>query len=322
MYSKLIQALSIIVIVYRKLIINNYFLRALLSKPQIFSVEINVSCNLRCPECALGGDYITRTRGSLSLDQFKLIADKIRNYAKVMNIMIWGEPLLHDDLIEMISYASKFCRTVISTNGMLVNQEIAEKLITSGLHDLIVSIDGTSQEAYQKYRVGGNLSKALNALLMLNQSNVNHGRKVNIIPQFIVFKHNQHEMNQFRKICSDIGLKPSFKAPYIRSNSIFSNSDDTSFTRKAYSTILDLRTAMRSCNDPWKVFTILFDGTVVACCYDYNGETRFGNIFTQDVSEIWGSPNYVAFRKQILSGDAPDICVRNCLEYCLIPRSK
>lgn len=317
MHFKLLDIIDRMLFPLRYITVNNMFLSRLFCKPSIFSVEINVSCNLRCPECALGGNLIKRKRESLTFDQFKCIADKVRPYAKLMNIMIWGEPLLNKEIIAMIGYASKFSRTVISTNGILVNNDIAEKLINSGLKDLIVSIDGATQEVYEKYRVGGDLTKALNSLEILHNLNIKYGSKVNIVPQFIVFKHNQHEMDKFKEICLKIGLQPSFKAPYIHMESMFSNSDYAELTRKTFDDVSDLRNAMRRCQDPWKVFTVLLDGTVVACCYDYNGKTNFGNIFNQEVLDIWNSLKYLTFRKEVLSANAPDSCLSNCLQYCL-----
>jgi len=291
------------------------------SHPTIFSVEINVSCNLRCPECALGGNLIKRKKELLNFSDFKIIADKVKPFCKYMYIMIWGEPLLNKDIILMINYASKFTKTSISTNGMLVTDESAEKIIKSGLTDLIVSVDGASKEVYEKYRVGGDFKKAIHALEVLAYYNNKNGRMVNIIPQFIVFKHNQHEIEKFEIICNTLGLMPSFKSPYIHKGSIFENSDDPFFSRETFDNEIELREAMRKCKDSRQVFTILVDGSVVACCYDYNGILTFGNIFINNVIDIWNSNKYANFRKNVINGKAPGYCVNNCLEYSLCKKS-
>ncbi len=297
--------------------INSRHLNPFSSLPSIFAIEINVSCNLRCPECALGGNFISRKRGSLNFDQFRIIADKIRPFSKYLYIMLWGEPLLNNDIIAMIKYASKFTETCISTNAMLINSKNAEELICSGLGTLIVSIDGTTQEVYEKYRVGGDLNKVFDSLKLLNAINIKHGRKVTIIPQFVVFQHNEHQMEQFNQVCKSLHLKPSFKAPYIQDNSKFSNSDNPTFIRKRYKNITKLRKGMQKCQDARKVFTILLIGNVVACCYDYNGVTNFGNIFENEVIDIWNDRGYRQFRKDIISGETPEFCLKHCLEYRL-----
>ncbi|MGE3550307.1 MAG: methyltransferase domain-containing protein [Geobacter sp.] len=286
--------------------------------PKIFSLETSLACDLKCPECALGGGLINREKGFMTFDQFKLIADKIRSYCSYLYLHIWGEPLLNKDIVSMVQYASSFAKTNLSTNGISLTPDLAERVICSGVSELIVSIDGVTQEVYEKYRVGGNVEKALDSLAMLQQLNEKHGSKVHIIPQFIAFKHNQHEMETFRHLCSKLGLTASFKAPYIRKNdSCFSYSDNPRLQRPHFSDIASLKAAMKSCNNPRDVFTILLDGSVVACCHDYEAATCFGNIFEQEVPTIWNSPSYVKFRGDLIAGNAPDFCIENCMTYFL-----
>jgi MoaA/NifB/PqqE/SkfB family radical SAM enzyme/predicted SAM-dependent methyltransferase len=289
-----------------------------LLSPETFCLETTLTCNLKCPECALGGGMIGRSKGFMSFDTFKIVADKIRPFVKYFYLHIWGEPMLNKDIIPMIKYASTFTKTNISTNGIILDEYKAEELITSGVSEIIVSIDGVSQEVYEKYRVGGNVQQAWQSLYWLQQFNIKHGNKINISPQFIVFKHNQHEMLEFNKICSSIGLQPAFKSPYIRTKeSNLEHSELPQFIRPRFPDIMSLRKAMIACPNALNVFTILFDGSVVICCHDYSGLTTFGNIFDQDVIEIWDDPSYRKFRWQIISSNAPDFCINNCMTYFL-----
>jgi MoaA/NifB/PqqE/SkfB family radical SAM enzyme/predicted SAM-dependent methyltransferase/rhamnogalacturonyl hydrolase YesR len=286
--------------------------------PNIFAIETTLACDLRCPECAIGGNMIERPKALMTFDRYKIIADKIRPYARYVYLHIWGEPMLNTDIFRMISYTAQFAKTNISTNGMSLTREKAEALIRSGVSDIIVSIDGVSQEAYEQYRVGGNVQKAFDSLAFLNDLNVQYGNKVSISPQFVVFQHNQHEMEEFARICASLGLSPVFKAPYIRNNdSRFCYSDLPAFHRPHFADIPSLRNAMSACPNPREVFTILEDGSVVVCCHDYAGTTSFGNIFQQEVSEIWNSPTYKNFRTEIVTGNAPSFCIENCMTWFL-----
>lgn len=283
--------------------------------PQIFTIETMLGCDLRCPECAIGCNMISRPKGFMSFEQFKIIADKISPYCKYIYLHNWGEPLLNPDIIRIIKYASQFAPCNISTNGMCLTLQLTEELITSGATDILVSIDGMTQQTYEKYRVGGDLNKALTALKMLLYYNQKHGNKVNIIPQFVVFSHNQHEIAAFRNFCHLFGVEPVFKAPYIRPNSRFKNADLTEYVRCSYPDFQSLSQAMSSCKDPWDVFTVLLDGSVVPCCYDHNKSVCFGNIFEQEVMEIWNSTLLTEFRSNLQSHNPPCFCLENCLLY-------
>ncbi|MDD2733782.1 MAG: SPASM domain-containing protein [Desulfuromonadaceae bacterium] len=284
--------------------------------PKIFAIESTLACDLRCPECAIGGGMVKRAKGLMTFDQYKLIADKIRPYAQYVYPHIWGEPMLNPDIFIMLEYTATFTKSNISTNGQSMTPEMAERLIKSGVTDIIVSIDGVTQEIYEQYRVGGSLKKALEALAMLQHFNSIIGGRVNISPQFIVFKHNQHQIEDFRKICASLGLTPYFKPPYIRkTDSCFQYSALPEYFRPHFSDLDSLKSAMGECSSPKDVFNVLADGTVVACCHDYGGFTNFGNIFNQDVMEIWNGPKMNAFRTALASGNTPDFCLNKCMSY-------
>ncbi len=301
--------------------------------PSVFTVETTVGCNLQCLECPVGCGKLVRKKGAMDFSRFKIIADKIKPFAKYLLLHNWGEPLLNKDIFRIIQYSSEFVGTNISTNGQNMTEIMAKKLIESGVADIIVSIDGMTQETYEKYRVKGNLDKALQALKWLHHYNVKcQGSKwlrrlkkkisipcpkaVNLIPQFIVFKHNEHEMKLFEEVSRSLNLIPCFKPPYVRDN-FWLQSQHPDFNRSRYRGETELKRAMKECSSPREDFTILIDGSVVPCCYDYNCETTFGNIFEKDVMEIWNSPTYREFRRSIIMGNTPDFCLRNCCYYML-----
>ncbi len=73
----------------------------------------------------------------------------------------------------------------------------------------------------------------------------------------------------------------------------------------------------KECRNPKEVFTVLLDGSCVVCCYDHNGVNNYGNIYSQDVMDIWNSPKYMKDRLDILTGNAPKFCNDYCLGWRL-----
>ena len=287
-----------------------------LAPPHYFMIETALACNLKCPLCAIGGAFTGRTSGILNYSKFLEIIEKIRPFAKYVQLHIWGEPTLNKDIYKMIQIISTFAQSNISTHALLLDAQKCSQLINSGVTDLIVSIDGVSQPVYEKYRVGGDVKTALRNLALLAHFNQLNGNNVNIIPQFILFKHNQHEAEGFAQYCQRIGLTPKFKAPYLR-DSNFENSDYAEYHRPTFRDVESLRVAMKECNDPRSVFTILNDGSCVICCHDYSGKTTFGNIFESEVLEIWNSQSYLEYRKDVITGNAPQFCVEECQSWTL-----
>lgn len=283
--------------------------------PTVYCLETVLGCNLACVECAVGGGLVERKHGGLSYDDYLRVADVIRPHCGYFLLHIWGEPLLNKDIVRIIRHASRFSRTNISTNGHLLDNETAEAMVEAGLSEVIVSIDGTTQDTYARYREKGVLAKAFRGLEYLVKARSKLGRDLHIMPQFIVFEHNQHQMEEFRSLCEGMGLKPSFKAPYLRPESMLRPGGDPAFIRDIAASVDGRREAMAMCSSGKDVLTVLLDGSVVACCYDHNGHMVFGNLYEQDLRSIWQSEKYVGFRRDLRGGRASEFCLTSCLNY-------
>ena len=130
--------------------------------PFSMAIEPTTSCNLRCPECPSGLRSFTRPTGMLEEKQFKKIIDEVHKKLLYLTFYFQGEPYLNPQFFELIKYASqKNIYTATSTNAHYLSPENAIKTIDSGLDRLIISIDGTTQDVYEQYRIGGSLQKVL-----------------------------------------------------------------------------------------------------------------------------------------------------------------
>ncbi|RYY69770.1 MAG: radical SAM protein, partial [Chitinophagaceae bacterium] len=130
--------------------------------PVSISFEPTTSCNLRCPECPSGLRAFTRPTGMLQKDFFKETIDDIHRDLLYLIFYFQGEPYLNPGFLEMVRYAAdKKIYTATSTNAHYLTDENARKTVESGLDRLIISIDGTTQETYKQYRVGGNIDKVI-----------------------------------------------------------------------------------------------------------------------------------------------------------------
>src|SRR5258706_3499541 len=124
--------------------------------------EPTTSCNLRCPECPSGLRAFTRPTGMLQSDFFSETIDQLSKELLYLVFYFQGEPYLNPDFLDMVHYAStKKIYTATSTNAHYLNDDNAKRTIESGLDRLIISIDGTTQDVYSQYRVGGQLDKVL-----------------------------------------------------------------------------------------------------------------------------------------------------------------
>src|SRR3990167_6569545 len=166
--------------------------------PATLMVEPTTACNLGCSECVAGVKNFTRQTGSMEVENFKKYINDLSDNLLYLMLYFQGEPMIHPFLSEMINYAKrKNIYSCVSTNGHFLTPENAEKIILSGLHRLIISIDGITQESYFKYRKGGNLNQVVEGInnLIFAKKKFNVPTPYLII-QFIIFKHNESEVSE------------------------------------------------------------------------------------------------------------------------------
>ncbi len=181
--------------------------------PSHYSIEPGNICNLRCRFCPTGRRLKGFRRGFLSLENFKIMFDKIAPYAKRIAFYNWGEPLLNKDLLSMISICTdNGIRTDFDSNlNVYIGDKEAEAIVKSGLSAMAASIDGASQETYEKYRVGGNFKLAIDNLERLQNAKEHLNIKTpNLTWKFLINKFNEHEVEKAKEIASNIGVSITF----------------------------------------------------------------------------------------------------------------
>lgn len=290
--------------------------------PFSISVEPTTSCNLRCPECPSGLRQFSRPTGMLSLETYQGIVGQLADYLVYIILYFQGEPYLHPQLFHFISYASsRRIYTAISTNAHYLNEENAKKTVESGLSRLIISIDGTSQETYSQYRVGGKLEKVLQgAKNIVKAKQEARSALPHVIFQFLVVKPNQHQIGEIKRLAREIGVdqvlfKTAQVYDYAQGNRLIPTIERYSrYKRLADGSYIIKNKLLNHCWKMWHSCVFTWDGKVVPCCFDKDAHHQLGNLATSPFKDIWYSPNYHAFRQAILKGrNQIDICA-NCTE--------
>jgi MoaA/NifB/PqqE/SkfB family radical SAM enzyme len=176
--------------------------------PISISFEPTTSCNLRCPECPSGLRSFTRDTGMLEKSFFEQTIDSIHKDLLYLIFYFQGEPYLHPDFLNMVRYAAdKKIYTATSTNAHYLNDEKAKATVESGLDRLIISIDGTTQDVYSQYRVGGQLEKVMEgAKRIVEWKKKLQSSKPFVVFQFLVVKPNEHQIDEVKKLAKEIGV--------------------------------------------------------------------------------------------------------------------
>lgn len=290
--------------------------------PISISFEPTTSCNLRCPECPSGLRSFTRPTGMLEVSLFKKTMDELADTLLYLIFYFQGEPYLNPHFLELVHYASKKkIYTATSTNAHYLNEENARKTVESGLDRLIISIDGTSQETYEAYRIGGNLEKVLEG----TKNIIKWKRKLKsatpfVIFQYLVVKPNQHQLAEVELLGKNFGVDAVwFKTAQIYDYENGSELIPTIDKYARYKLQNDGKYAIKNklINHCWKMWhsaVITWDGLVVPCCFDKDAEYRMGSLKKNSFSNVWNSSVYLAFRKSLIKSRGEIEMCKNCTE--------
>ena len=290
--------------------------------PVSISFEPTTSCNLRCPECPSGLRAFTRPTGMLQKNFFKETIDQLHQQLLYLVFYFQGEPYLNPDFLDMVKYASsKKIYTATSTNAHYLNEENAKRTIESGLDRLIISIDGTTQEVYQQYRVGGRLEKVLEGTRnVVKWKREMKSKTPFIIFQFLVVKPNEHQIEDVKKLAKEIGVDDVwFKTAQVYDyendpNNLIPVTDKYSRYKKTGNGYEFKGKLANHCWRLWHDPVITWDGLVAPCCFDKDAQHQLGDLKQRSFKEIWENGEYKKFRIAILKGRKNiDIC-SNCSE--------
>ncbi|MFI5135467.1 MAG: SPASM domain-containing protein [Chitinophagales bacterium] len=294
-------------------------------KPISIAIEPTTSCNLRCPECPSGLRSFTRPIGMLDENFYKRIIDEVSDHIFYLTFYFQGEPYLHPAFTEMVNYASrKKIFTATSTNAHYLDDENAKRTVESGLNRLIISIDGTTQEVYEQYRIGGNLNKVIESTKnILKWRKELKSKTPQVIFQFLVVKPNEHQVEEVKRLGNELGvddvwLKTAQVYDFEKGNELIPSIERYSRYKKVNSHFEIKNKLLNHCWKMWHSCVITWDGKVVPCCFDKDAGHQLGDLTRQSFAETWNGEAYQNFRASLLkSRKEIDICT-NCSEGTMV----
>jgi len=297
--------------------------------PDTVRIDAATICQLKCPSCPTAGGDIGATIGSgfLKFDDFKKFLGRNRGI-KLIELSNWGEVFLNPELERIIEYAHEQGVELSIANGANLNNatpQVLEALVKCKVRDLNCSIDGATQETYSIYRVKGNLENVLQNIKTVNQyKRLYKSDLPRLTWQFVVFGHNEHEIDQARAMAEALDmhfyLKLNWDDLYDRP---FSPAQDVERLRDQFGAANRQEFLEKhkrpyiavTCTQLWTSPQINFNGEVLGCCI--NHWASFGNAFQDNLSDILNDER-MTYAREMLEGKSEareDIPCTTCKVY-------
>lgn len=253
------------------------------------NIETTNHCNLSCTICPVNRGMV-REKQYLDPALFERLVEQTPSLRFVLPFQ-WGEPLLHPELDRMVRFATdRGVRSMLTTNGTLLDDDWIARLLRSGLTRLTVSVDG---DAVTHERIRGVPLEDLRQRVVALRQARDRARSPLAIDVSMVLDEStrpaiDHYRSQWTGLADRVQVIPRLAEGPRR----------------------------HPCRELWRgSLVVLVDGTVTACCADSEGALALGHVDEATPTAILNSERFQAVRRQHAAREFPSPCA-TCSEVC------
>ena len=278
--------------------------------PAVILIDNCNACNLQCSMCDHKNMRRYRKVQLMDTELHKRLIDEIaveKPEARVWEIF-FGEPFMCWDMAKRVRYAKDrgLKDVVLNSNGVMMSKKRALAVIEARLDGMYVGIDASTENTYNKIRIGGNFSKAVKNVLQYRDLLHKFGSsEQKLFVQFVVSDINEHEVEDFQEFWEDKGVNVK-----IRPKVSWAGLVDATNLQK------DEKVHRKPCYWLMRTINICADGLVALCSVDVHCRVQCGDATTQTIKQIWQGKlkEYRRMHKEARFCELPEMC-RRCLDW-------
>lgn len=276
--------------------------------PLLIDIEPTNRCDMVCRICPNPG--MVREQGRMDPALFRSIVDQTVDTALQHHINLHGEPTLHPDLVEMLSYAvSRGASVTLYTNLGHENDALLDGLVDSGLEQVVVNICGIDEDTYSHIHGVERLDTVLENLTRLRARRKEKGASLpRVVTSYVVTKANLHQASRASEVLEEYSDYCALKVQH----DWLGDPEIAATLPGEGGSVTPLK-----CSRPWTTASILWDGRIATCCYDHEGRTILGDLSSASLDEIWNSQDMRRFRKRYREHDPCRDCVERDHQFSL-----
>lgn len=170
-------------------------------RPKWIAWEITRRCNLRCVHCRSASEAVVGEHPDFSIEEAYRVIDDISSYASPVVVLSGGEPLMRKDVFDIAQYGTgKGFRMCLATNGVLINDDKCERIKSSGIKIVSLSLDGSAEDVHDDFR---SQKGAFQGTIKAAELFKKHGIEFIINSSFT--RRNQEEIPKVYKLAKELG---------------------------------------------------------------------------------------------------------------------
>jgi len=265
-----------------------------------YIAETTAKCNLYCPMCPR--ETHKQPKEDMPDEIFDRLVEGAAHTGEHIMLIGLGEPFMDAKIFDRIETCEQHgISTLLSTNGTLLDEATARKLVASRLQHITLSFDGASKETFEHYRKGARFEKVRDNFVRFARMKHAARSKMQIVVQMVRLPGNAHEVEEFRKFWSAVEGVDQVRVKEDETNLVQPEGD---------------RRSAHPCHYLWRgAMYVKHDGRVYPCCQSYNLDgTPVGDLRESSLSQIFNSQEMLRLRRLHAEGRAAeiDMCARCC----------
>jgi radical SAM protein with 4Fe4S-binding SPASM domain len=290
--------------------------------PIIAHLSITSACNMNCKYCSVRS--IHTKLNQLSTDECKKIIDKLVDWGVFQIGLTGGEPTTRSDLVELVRYtSSKNVACNLTTNGWHITQKLVDQLADAGLTQVQLSLDSHIEEEHEKYRNKGSYKRVMESALMFKKKGLIVGfdtvvtnDNLNKIEKMIKFlndkgydgltllklKQGDLSLEDFKRLVPEYKKYGELIDKICKYNGHLDVTLDCGSVCNLCMTLTEEEAkTLHSAGCPAGHTLVHVDsnGDMYPCAGLSKKEFKFGNILTDDPSDVWNNNNVLKQMRDI-----------------------
>jgi radical SAM protein with 4Fe4S-binding SPASM domain len=271
--------------------------------PVEYIVETTAKCNLYCPMCPR--ETHKQPKEDMTDEVFQCLVRESGRSAEHMMLIGLGEPFLDPKIFDRIEHCERHgVSTLLSTNGTLLDEAAADRLLRTQLAHVTLSFDGSTRESFEYYRKGARFDRVRDNFVRFARMKLERSAKVQVVVQMVRMERNSGEVDEFTRFWSAV---PGVDHVRIKEDETNLMRPDSGHASSDW---------QHPCHYLWRgPMYVKHNGDVYPCCQSYMLDgVPVGRIGELPLDEIFNSPEMRRMRALHASGRAGeiDICSRCC----------
>lgn len=275
--------------------------------PDTLMLELTNSCNLRCVMCR--NATMKRKRGFMSMQVIdRALCEAKKLGMKKVALYTTGESLMHPSFVEIVKRVKQIgFHCYVTSNGLLLSEQVCKDMIQSGLDSIKISIDGASKEEYEQIRIRGKWDRLLEKMALLKNTRDNLQSEMQIYAGAVVTVVNENSIQEFRDVFGSF-VDGIYLSPLVNQSGQLPE-----VYAKLKSDKVSIATAWKPCKMLWDRMVLSYEGYFTACCVDYELDLQVGHFDDMSLEQAWHSEKMQAWRRMHLEGAVKDMeLCRSC----------